>query len=148
MLRPDRMRGSMVYGYTTTVMHEIEYISPIEYTPPLRPETYSPYYQYQILSKLVGQSPRRIPPPSRNAFASSLNPHRARGQGHAVYSYVDHTPPHLSPLHCPPPRQLVSGHPYSRPSLRRTAVPSSARNTWFLRKPPPLSRAGAAGLCC
>ena len=27
-------RGARVYGHTTTVMHDTEYISPIEYTPP------------------------------------------------------------------------------------------------------------------
>ena len=30
-------RGARVYGHTTTAIHEVEYISPIEYTPPRRP---------------------------------------------------------------------------------------------------------------
>ena len=29
-----RCRDARVYGQTTTAMHEIEYISPVEYTPP------------------------------------------------------------------------------------------------------------------
>ena len=28
-------RDARVYGHTTTAMHDIEYLSPIEYTPPL-----------------------------------------------------------------------------------------------------------------
>ena len=34
MLRPGIRRDARVYGHTTTAMHEIEYISPIEYTHP------------------------------------------------------------------------------------------------------------------
>ena len=39
MLRPGivGMRGSMAYGHTTTAMHEIAYISPVDYTPPPLP---------------------------------------------------------------------------------------------------------------
>ena len=32
---PRHCRDARVYGQTTTAMHEIEYISPLEYTPPL-----------------------------------------------------------------------------------------------------------------